>query len=99
MDGHAWTRSEKQRKEDHRATMFSLKRARLAIEQKKIELSEQDLKLREDEITLRKKDHEINVGRDSRERWLFIFAIGALLVSAASLWLAGLAVKISCLPK
>jgi len=37
--------------------------------------------------------------RDWRERWLFVVAIASFFVSLASLWIAGLALKIACLPK
>ena len=49
------------------------------------------------DATIREKDHEINVGRDKRERWLLVLAIGSLLVALSSLWIAGTALRISCL--
>ena len=58
-----------------------------------------NLAVKQQLVEIGEKEHQINLRRDWRERWLFVFAIGSLLVSVASLWIAGLALKVACLPK
>ena len=48
---------------------------------------------------IEEKNLNINRQRNWRERWLFVIAIASLGVAAASLWIAGLALKVACLPR
>ena len=52
-----------------------------------------------DQLEVDRQNLRINRRRDFRERCMLWVAVASVAVSVGSLWIAGLALKVACLPK